>query len=116
MYQKAGATVTLTEIQNLNDDVRKIVLRVGFESSAGALESHLMDWISENEVYLENAEGQQVEPDAYEEWRPTENEIGVAYLFGQLEGEIGDYTLVYKTPAALVEKQISFQFRDVPLP
>jgi hypothetical protein len=111
---KAGATVMLDSVRK-NRKIWEIRVLVRFESSAGALESHLMDWVMDNEVYLESKDGQQIKWDTQEKTRELDDEFGVAYLFG-FDDDLDGYTFVYKTPAALVSKKVPFEFKDLPLP
>ncbi|MEE2707525.1 MAG: hypothetical protein VX988_10760 [Planctomycetota bacterium] len=112
--KKAGATVMLDSVRK-NRSVWEIRVIVRFESSAGALESHLMDWVMENETYLESKDGKKIKWDTQEKTRELDDEFGVAYLFG-FDGDLDGYTFVYKTPAALVSQKIPFEFKNLPLP
>ncbi len=112
--KQAGATVLLDQVRK-NRAVWEVRVIVRFESPAGALESHLMDWVLSNEAYLETPDGKRVEVATTEKTRELADEFGVAYLFG-LDGDIAGHTFVYKTPAALVNTEIPFEFKDLPLP
>jgi hypothetical protein len=112
--KKAEATVFVDRVLK-NGDVWEVAVRVKFDDAAGALQSHLMDWIEDNRAYLETADGKKVEPGSYQSTQEGESEYGVTYAF-PLGGEIQGYTFVYTTPAALVEKTIPFEFKDLELP
>ena len=74
-----------------------------------------MDWVMENEAYLEDADGKAIGPDTVEKTREVDDEFGVAYLFG-FEGDINKYKFVYKTPASLLQKEIPFEVKEIELP
>lgn len=112
--RKAGAIVALDQVRK-NNDVWEVRIRVRFDDPSGALDSHLMGWVLENPAFLEDAEGNRLEHGALEKTREVADEFGIAYLFFA-EGEIEDYTFVYETPAALINRDVEFSFQDVPLP
>ncbi len=112
--KQAGATVRLDDVRK-NRDIWEVRVIVQFENAAGSLESHLMGWVLENEAFLMTPDGEKVEAATIEKTREWEDEFGVAYLFG-IEGDLDDHRFVYKTPAALVEKEIPFIFENLPLP
>jgi hypothetical protein len=97
-----------------NNEVWEVRMRVVFDKAAGALESHL-GWIFNNEAYLENPAGEQVQYATLETTRQTENEVGVAYLFDVPEGLKG-HTFVYKTPVAIVNMPVEYELKDLELP
>ena len=109
----AGVTVTLEQVRK-NREAWEVRLRVRFDEAEGALESHL-NWIYDNEVYLEDADGKPVARPTLETTGQSENGIGVAYYFG-VDGPLDDYTFVYKTPALILSKAFEYEIRDVELP
>jgi hypothetical protein len=127
--KKAGATVILERVRKINPrqqdqdlideqpagNIWEVRIRVQFETSGVALESHLMDWVTENEARLVDPQGKTIEWATMEKTREVGDEFGVAYLFG-LDDDIAGYTFQYKTPVALLKKQIPFQFKEIPLP
>lgn len=112
--RKAGAIVALDQVRR-NNDVWEVRIRVRFDDASGALDSHLLGWVLENPAFLEDAAGERLPHGALEKTREVADEFGVAYLFFP-EKEIGDYTFVYETPAALINREVPFSFKDVPLP
>jgi hypothetical protein len=109
----AGVTVTLVQVRK-NHDVWEIRMRVRFDEAGGALQSH-RNWIFGNEAALEDAEGNLIPYHAYDTTGQSENEVGIAYLFG-LEGPLDKYTFVYKTTGLIVSTQFDFEILDVDLP
>jgi len=112
--KKGEATVTVDRVAK-NADAWEVYLRLKFDDAAGALQSHLLDWVEDNPAWLEAPDGKKVLPGTYQPTQEGESEYGVAYLF-PLEGDIQGYTFVYSTPAALVEKSIPFEIKDLELP
>ena len=110
--RKAGVTVVVEEVGK-NDELAEIRLRVVFDEAAGALESH-RNWVFDNEVYLEGPDKKQLKPAAWDTTLQEENEVGIAYLF-PLDSLAG-YTLVYATPAAIVNVPINYELTNLELP
>lgn len=111
--KKAGATVVLQDVRK-NGDVYDVRMVLRFDKAANALDSH-RGWVLSNEVYLLDAKGVKNEPAGYETTRQTPTEVGFAFKFvvdGTLEGQ----KFVYKTPAAIVEKQVKYELSDILLP
>lgn len=111
--RRGQATVVLDQVRK-NNDLYEIRIRVLFEKSEGALESH-RDWIYQNVCHLLGSDGPPIEPVAFETTRQAENEVGLAYLFDLPEGVAG-LTLEYITPVALVRQPVAFELHDLPLP
>jgi hypothetical protein len=111
--RRSGVVVGLERVRK-NNDVWEFRVRVRFDDAAGALQSH-MGWIFNNEAFLETSDGQKIEPDGTETYRQTEDEVGVAYLFG-IEGKLTGHTLVYKTPTVIVPLPIEFELKEMELP
>ena len=110
----AGVTVTLDQVRK-NRDVWEIRMRVRFDETSGALQSH-RTWIFGNEAGLEDAQGNFIPYHAYDTTGQSENEVGIAYMFGGLDGPLDDYTFVYKTAGLIVSSQFDFEILDVDLP
>ncbi|NIP85944.1 MAG: hypothetical protein GTO03_10435 [Planctomycetales bacterium] len=127
--QRGGATVTLQHVRKIKGgpdppglpeqppggSIWEVRVRVRFETSGVPLESHLMEWITENEARLVDSTGKTIAWSTMEKTREVADEFGIAYLFG-LEGEIDGYAFHYTTPVALLKKQIPLEFPELPLP
>jgi hypothetical protein len=111
--RRAGVAVTLESVRK-NNEVYEVRVRVRFDEASGALQSHL-DWVSNNEAYLEGPDKDTIMPDGQEKYRETEDEFGMAYYFG-LDGKLAGHTFVYKTPAVIVEVPVEYEIKDLPLP
>jgi len=113
--EKKGEVTVMVDRVAKNADAWEIHLRLRFDDAAGALQSHLLDWVEDNPAWLEAPDGKKVPPGTYQPTQVGESEYGVAYLF-PLTGDIQDYSFVYSTPAALVEKSIPFEIKNLDLP
>lgn len=111
--RRAGVAVVLENVRR-NNQVWEVRVRVRFDDAEGSLQSHL-SWIFNNECYLLDAAGERVDQDGFETTRQTEDEVGMAYLFG-VEGKLNGYKLVYKTPAVIIPLDMEYEVKDIPLP
>jgi hypothetical protein len=111
--RKANVTVTLESVRR-NNEVWSVRVRVKYDDAAGALESYL-DWVYSNVAYLEDPSGKRIDFDGSETTRRTENEAGMAYVFG-IEGSVKGYKFVYETPSVIVPLDIAYELKDIPLP
>jgi hypothetical protein len=111
--RRAGATVVLQEVRK-NGDVYEVRIVLRFDKAANALESH-RGWVEANEVYMLNPAGERNDPAGYSTTRQTPTEIGFAYQFA-VEGKLDGHSFVYKTPAAIVEKAVKYELKDILLP
>jgi hypothetical protein len=112
--KKGEVTVTVDRVAK-NADVWEVYLRLKFDDAAGALQSHLLNWVEQNPAWLEAPDGKKLPYGGYQPTQEGESEYGVAYLF-PVAGDIQGYTFVYSTPAALVEKTIPFEIKNLELP
>ena len=111
--RRGSVTVTIDRVAK-NNQVHQVFIRVTFDRGEGALESH-RTWILNNEAWLENGAGEKTAYAGLETTRQSENEVGLAYLFGVDDGLAG-YTFVYRTPATIARLPIAFQLKDLELP
>ena len=108
---RAGATVTLEGIDK-NEDLFGITLSLAFDEELNALESH-QAWVFDNPIYLEDEQGQRLNPLTYESVRQDNNGVAVTYYFAD---DPGERTLVYQTPAAILQIKSSVELKNIPLP
>jgi hypothetical protein len=112
--ERGGAVLTLENARK-NEDLEEIRIRLKFDKSANALESH-RGWIYNNENYLIDAAGKKIESGGSEARLVETNEVGLSYLF-DLEGrKLSEFQFVYKTPAAIYKIPVEFEFKDIELP
>ncbi len=109
--QKAGAIVTFGGVQK-NDELFGVTVRLAFEEEHNALESH-QGWAFNNPCFLESSDGERFEPVAYETLRQDNEQIAIQYYFEKNPQQL---TLVYKTPAAIVEIPVKIVLKNIPLP
>jgi hypothetical protein len=113
VQRRAGVTVTLDEAWK-NNAIWEIRVRVTFDQAGGALESH-RNWIFNNEAWLEAPDKEKVANAGLETTRQTDNEVGIAYLFG-VPDTLAGYTFVYRTPAAIATVPVAYELKDLELP
>ncbi len=108
---RAGATVSYEGIRD-NLDLKELRISLSFAQPGDGMESYL-GWAMENEVWLKTADGGKIEPIGLETWQRDEFLLGVAYLFPEVPDGA---TLVYRTPAAIVQLKVPFELLAIPLP
>jgi len=109
----AGATVMLEQARK-SGAAWEIRIRVRFDEASGALQSHL-NWIMDNQIYLEDPDGKQIPHGMSTSTAHQENEVGMAYYFG-VDGPLTGYALVYKTPGLILSSQFDYELKDIDLP
>jgi hypothetical protein len=110
-----GVTVTLSRVSR-NQSLWEFQMRIrvsAVDSEADASRG----WVFQNVTYLEDKNGERLDHAGFETTMQSQEEIGFAYFFELPEGaDIGDYTWVYRTPAAIVNLPVDYELRDIPLP
>ena len=112
--QRGGVTVVLTGIRK-NQALWEVHMRLQVADADAGLESH-RGWVFQNITFLEDENGEVIDHAGFETTMQTEREVGLAYFFELPSGEIGDYTWVYRTPAAIVRVPVDYQLTNIPLP
>lgn len=113
VQRRGGVVVTLDGVRQ-NNELWQAFLRIRFDEASGALESY-RGWYYDNECYLVDTEGNKIEFSAFDRTRETKDEFGMGYLFDCPEGLKG-LTLVYRTPAVIMNVPVTFELLDLPLP
>lgn len=108
---KAGALVTYGGIQK-NEELYGVKVSLSFDEENNALESH-QGWVFNNEVYLQDRQGNREESLTMETFRQDNEMVTVQYYFLK---EPGDRTLVYKTPATIIKLPVEIELKKIPLP
>ena len=75
-------------------------------------------WVVNNEMYLEHA-GERFPSSSYLLEESTPRHAVLTYNFSdpeKMKRGLGDWKLVYRTPALVVKVPFTFSFKDVPLP
>jgi hypothetical protein len=111
--RRGGMEVTLERVRQ-NGAVYEFRIRLGLLKPGDRFQSHL-DWVSNNEVYLVNAQGEKIDNPNFERYLEREQEVGFGYLF-PVSGELKDYRLIYRTPASILTVPVEYELNDIPLP
>lgn len=109
----AAVTVTLGQARKVAEGC-EVAIRVRFDEAGDALASH-RTWIFSNEAVLEDAAGKPLPHASYETTLQKKDEVGITYRF-HTDQPIGAMTFVYKTPGAIVAKEIVYELRNIALP
>jgi len=112
--QQQGGTIVVLESIRANDDLWEVRMKVGFDKTSGALESH-RGWVFNNAAYLVDADGKRIDNVGLETTLQTEHEVGFAYFF-ERRGQLAGKSFVYETPAAILNVPVPFQLKNIPLP
>lgn len=110
---KDALTVQVEDIR-ANGPLYEVRLAVELQDAGRALESH-RQWIFENDVYAVDDDGQRLEHLGFQVYRQTAGGVGVSYLF-DLGASVNDWTVVYESPTSVVQDEVTFVLRDIPLP
>ena len=113
--QQQGGVKVILDGTRKNQALWEVHMRVQVESEEAGLKSH-RGWVFQNMTYLLDREGEIVDHAGFETTRQSEREIGLAYFFDLPDDEIGKYTWVYRTPAAIVRVSVEYELKDIPLP
>ncbi|MEM7454914.1 MAG: hypothetical protein AAF456_11245 [Planctomycetota bacterium] len=108
---KAGATVTFGGVRK-NEDLWSVTIEIGFDTREEGMDSY-QGWVLDNEVYMIDDEGTRHNRIGLENFSRGEGKVGVRYLFLD---DPSEWTLVYKTPAAVVKVPVKIELKDIPLP
>ena len=113
--EKSGGGVTVVlESAKKTENAWEIRMKIRFEQIEEGFESHY-GWVHQNLTYLLDEKGNKIDHVGYETTMENEREAGFLYLF-EIEGDIGDYQWVYRTPTAIVAAPIEYELQDVTLP
>ena len=106
-------TVQVEDIRR-NAPLHQIRIAVELKNADRSLESH-RHWILENQVHVKRKDGSRADHLGYEVYRQTESGVGIGYLF-DLGESVGQSTLIYQSPTAVVPNEVPFVIQDIPLP
>ncbi len=112
--QTIDAMTVKIETVRKNGPLHEVRVSITLEDADRSLESH-RHWIFENDVYVKLKDGTRTDHLGYEVFRQTESGVGVSYLFDLGDG-VGDSSLVYESPTAVVPNEVPFVIQDIPLP
>lgn len=106
-------TVQVEDIRR-NGPLHQIRVAVELDNADRSLESH-RHWIFENQLYVKRKDGSRADHLGYEVYRQTTSGVGIGYLF-DLGESVGESTLVYQSPTAVVPNEVPFVIQDISLP
>jgi hypothetical protein len=110
-----GVTVTLNRVSR-NQSLWEFQMRIRVATVDSDADPS-RGWVFQNVTYLEDKNGERLDHAGFETTMQSQEEIGFAYFFELPEGaDIGDYTWVYRTPAAIVNLPVDYELTDIPLP
>jgi hypothetical protein len=95
------------------DDLWQVNVRARFKDAANGLESHF-DWESKDKAFVAGPDGKEIQP-ARSEMQKEGDEVRWSYWF-RIPGKLADYRFVYDVPSDIVEVDVPFEFKDLPLP
>jgi len=113
--QQRGGVKVILDGTRKNQALWEVHMRVQVESEEAGLQSH-RGWVFQNITYLLNRAGEVIDHAGFETTRQSKREVSLAYFFDLPDDEIGAYTWVYRTPAAIVRVPIEYKLKDIPLP
>ncbi len=111
---RGGVTVELRGVRK-NQELWEVHMRLKVESAETGLESH-RGWVFSNRTYLLNKQGELIDHAGFETTMQSKSEVGLAYFFDLPDGDLSQYTWVYRTPAAIVRMPVEYTLKDIPLP
>jgi hypothetical protein len=109
----AGVTVTLEQVRHAHE-VLEVYVQVRFDEPGDALASH-RGWIWRNQAYLEVPGEKPIAYDSLETTEQTKNQFGARYIF-PVEKPTADVNFVYKTPTAILQAEVEYEFHHLKLP
>jgi len=112
--KKIDAMTVQVESIRRDGPLHEIRVAVELDKAGRALESH-RHWILDNDVSVKRKDGSEATQLGFEVYRQTESGIGVGYLF-DLGDDVGESTLVYRSPTSIIPNEVSFVIQDIPLP
>ncbi len=120
--RRGGVTVTLNEVEfqpdkkNPGRHSAHVRLTVHYDTGGPAFESH-RTWIFHNRVFLEDAQGDQIERGhQYRTDLQTDGGVMVEYNFTNLAGDKSDYKLTYVAPTLIIDVPLRFGFKRLAVP
>jgi hypothetical protein len=114
--EKGKVAVTLEQFAVLDEGLWGADLVLEFGSGGEAFESY-ETWFYDNEAYLQRADGTRFSMNGGVTLTESgDGKLGIQYRFVDAPGKLAEYKLVYKTPSAIVQEAIPFEFKDIELP
>jgi hypothetical protein len=114
--EKGKVAVTLEQFAVLDEGLWGADLVLEFSSAGAAFESY-ETWFYDNEAYLQRADGTRFPMNGgVTLTESSDGKLGIQYRFVDAPGKLSEYKLVYKTPSAILQEAVPFEFKDIELP
>ena len=109
---KSGIKVQLEEVSY---DEHLMLLKIGiqFSDAKQSLESHL-GWIYQNQIEIRDREGQAHAYLTIESGGRREQGLALVYIFDRFD-DLEGLQLIYRSPGILMESEVPFHLKDIPL-
>ncbi|MBL8852997.1 MAG: hypothetical protein JNK57_03395 [Planctomycetaceae bacterium] len=109
---KSGIKVQLEEVSY---DEHLMLLKIGiqFSDAKQSLESHL-GWIYQNQIEIRDREGQSHAYLTIESGGRREQGLSLVYIFDRFD-DLEGLQLIYRSPGILMESEVPFHLKDIPL-
>lgn len=112
LIEKSGIKVQLEEVTN-DEHLMLIKLGIQFSDAKQSLESHF-GWIFQNQVEIRDREGQTHAYLTIESGGVREQGLALVYIFDRFE-DLEGFELVYRSPGILIETEVPFEMKGIPL-
>jgi hypothetical protein len=109
-----GVGITLSGSRE-NQGLTELHMQVRFDDALPE-QIAMGSWNFQSETFLENAEGKRIDHSGFETTMQSPRELGLAFYFDIPAEELAKATWIYRTPAAIVEVPIEFEFKGIKLP
>jgi hypothetical protein len=110
--EKSGIKVRLEEV-SFDDHLMAIKIGVEFSDAKQSLESHF-GWIYQNRIEVIDRDGTAHPYLTIESGGRREHGVSLVYLFDRFE-DLSGFTLVYRSPGILLETDVPFHLKGIPI-
>ena len=107
--------VKVGKAKDEGDNLWSFHLTVGLLGEKPEGESYLSASL-DPEIYLVNADGSRLAPNAGKNVRDDEGELDIEYLISGAPGKLSDYKVVARIPSGVTKAPVKFEIKDLPLP
>lgn len=112
LIEKSGIKVQLEEV-SYDEHLMLIKLGVQFSDAKQSLESHF-GWIFQNQIEIRDREGRSHSYLTIESGGAREQGLALVYIFDRLD-DLEGFELVYRSPGILIETEVPFEMKGIPL-
>jgi hypothetical protein len=113
--QSSGGVTLQLRGTRLSQELLEVHMSIQVQDPEAGFGLH-RGWVFQNRTYLLNAQGEILDHAGFETTMQSDTEISLAYLFDLPSDDLGQYTWVYHTPAALMRVPIVYELNNIPLP